>query len=128
MTNREYIKTLTNEKLADILSNSISDCDDCPIRNYCNNDSDFFGVCYHIWLKWLKDECKEVKPTKNEKCSEFNKLFCTYNRLLYTIRCNMTSITRYIRNENEAYDMKYKELAEKAVENILEVTSHKEIK
>lgn len=61
MTNREYIETLTNGKLADILSNSISDCDYCPIRNYCNKDSDCFAVCYQIWLKWLKDEHKEVK-------------------------------------------------------------------
>ncbi len=128
MTNREYIQTLTNEKLADILSNSISDCDYCPIRNYCNKDSDFFGVCYHIWLKWLKDECKEVEPTKNEKCAEFDKLSYDYNKLLYIIRCNMTSITRYVRNEDETYNIKYKELAEKAVQNILEAVNHKEIK
>ena len=38
----------------------------------------------------------------------------------------MTSITRYIHNENEMYNIKYKELAEKAVENILEAVNYKE--
>lgn len=61
MTNREYIESLNNEKLADFLSESISDCDGCPIKNYCNNNPDFFGLCYHIWIKWLEDEYKEGK-------------------------------------------------------------------
>lgn len=60
-----------------------------------------------------------------EKIAKFDKLFYDYNKLLYIIRCNMTSITRYIRNGNETYDIKYKELAEKAVENILKAINHR---
>ena len=60
MTNREYVETLSNEKIADFLSESISDCDVCPINDYCRND-DFQFVCYRVWLRWLKDEHKEVE-------------------------------------------------------------------
>ncbi len=53
------------------------------------------------------------------------------NDLLYVIRANMTSITRYVRYKREAHptltegqsldrQLEYKELAEKAVTNILE--------
>lgn len=63
MTNREYIETLSNEKIAEFISENISDCGRlCPIRDYCDNVVyEFFGGCYHVWLKWLKDEHKEVK-------------------------------------------------------------------
>lgn len=60
-----------------------------------------------------------------EKIAKFDKLCYDYNKLLYIIRCNMTSITRYIRNENKVYDIRYKELAEKAVENILKAINHR---
>ena len=75
--------------------------------------------------KGLDDGISLNKAFYNEKCAEFNKLCYDYNKLLYIIRCNMTSITRYVRNENEAYDARYKELAEKAVENILEAINHR---
>ena len=67
----------------------------------------------------------QVKQTQIEEIAKFDKLCYDYNKLLYIIRCNMTSITRYIRNENEAYDIRYKELAEKAVEDILKVINHR---
>lgn len=60
MTNREYIETLSNEKIADFLSESIQDCNVCPINDYCHND-DFTFVCYRVWLRWLEDEHKEVE-------------------------------------------------------------------
>lgn len=62
---------------------------------------------------------EKIKQAQIEEIAKFDKLCYDYNKLLYIIRCNMTSITRYIRNENETYDIRYKELAEKAVENIL---------
>ena len=60
-----------------------------------------------------------------EEITKFDKLCRDYNKLLYIIRCNMTSITRYIRNENKAYNIRYKKLAEKAVENILEAINYR---
>lgn len=62
---------------------------------------------------------EKIKQAQIEEIAKFDKLCYDYNKLLYIIRCNMTSITRYVRNENETYDKKYKELAVKAVENIL---------
>ena len=76
--------------------------------------------------KGLDDGIKLNKAFHDEKCAEFDKLCYEYNKLLYIIRCNMTSITRYVHNENEMHNIKYKELAEKAVENILEAVNHKE--
>ena len=58
MTNREYIESLTNEKIADFLSGN-TDCEACPIKDYCYKYSGFFGVCYRVWLRWLEDEHKE---------------------------------------------------------------------
>lgn len=68
---------------------------------------------------------EKIKQSQIEGIAKFDKPCYDYNKLLYIIRCNMTSITRYIRNENKAYDIRYKELAEKAVENILEVINHR---
>ena len=68
---------------------------------------------------------EKIKQAQIEEIAKFDKLCYDYNKLLYIIRCNMTSITRYIRNENEAYDIRYKELAEKAVENILKAINHR---
>lgn len=68
---------------------------------------------------------EKIKQSQIEEIAKCNKPCYDYNKLLYIIRCNMTSITRYVRNENEAYDIRYKELAEKAVENILEAINHR---
>ena len=68
---------------------------------------------------------EKIKQSQIEEIAKCDKPCHNYNKLLYIIRCNMTSITRYIRNEDEAYDMKYKELAEKAVENILNAINHR---
>lgn len=80
---------------------------------------------YKSEIERLKSELDLAKAFHDEKCAEFDKLCYDYNKLLYIIRCNMTSITRYIRNENKTYDIRYKELAEKAVENILEAINHR---
>lgn len=47
-----------------------------------------------------------------------------YNRLAYEVRCNLTSVTRYIHNKNKQYNKKYKELAEKAVNNLLDLVNN----
>lgn len=62
MTNREYIESLTDEDLADFLSKGIADCGSCPIDDYCHYVVDFTkSLCYHNWLRWLKDEHKGEK-------------------------------------------------------------------
>ena len=62
MTNREYIQSLTDEDLADVLSKCSGDCGACPIDDYCHYVVNFTkSLCYHNWLKWLKDEHKEVE-------------------------------------------------------------------
>lgn len=68
---------------------------------------------------------EKIKQAQIEEIAKFDKLCYDYNKLLYIIRCNMTSITRYVRNENKEYDARYKELAEKAVENILTTINHR---
>lgn len=83
---------------------------------------------YKAEIERLKTENEILKTNLRkleEKCAEFDKLCYDYNKSLYTMRCNMTSVTRYVRNENEAYNARYKELAEKAVENILKTINHK---
>ena len=84
----------------------------------------------HDALMWesndeLTGHAKMTEQEQIEEITKFNKLCRDYNKLLYIIRCNMTSITRYIRNENKAYNIRYKKLAEKAVENILEAINHR---
>ena len=68
---------------------------------------------------------EKVKQAQIEEIAKFDKLCYDYNKLLYIIRCNITSIKRYVSNENEEYDARYKELAEKAVENILTTINHR---
>lgn len=46
-----------------------------------------------------------------------------YEKLAYEVRCNLTSITRYIHNKNRPYNKKYKELAENAVNNLLDLVN-----
>ena len=68
MTNREYIESLTNEQIAEFLAERmeiISDCDCCPIKNYCVKDFSLI-LCYRMWLKWLGDEYEELEK-KNIK-------------------------------------------------------------
>lgn len=59
MTNREYIESLTNEEIADFISERISDCDDCPIKNYCEKDLDLTGLCNHSENALVCQECIE---------------------------------------------------------------------
>ena len=60
MTNREYIETLSNEKLAEFISQNVSECGVCPIKDYCDIEKyEFFRVCYRVWLRWLEDEHKK---------------------------------------------------------------------
>lgn len=46
-----------------------------------------------------------------------------YEKLAYEVRCNLTSITRYIHNKNRLHNKKYKELAENAVNNLLDLVN-----
>lgn len=63
MTNFEKIKNMSVEELADKISWLIDDCDECPIRNFCNlyNDYKFqdFDTCSGTWEQWLKSEVEE---------------------------------------------------------------------
>lgn len=58
-------------------------------------------------------------PDKVSKYAE--KTEKAYQDLLYQMRTQMTSITRYIFNENPKHDKVYKELAKDAVNNILTI-------
>ena len=63
MTNFEKIKNMSVEELADKISWSMVNCDECPIRKFCNlyNDYKFqdFDTCSWTWEEWLKSEAEE---------------------------------------------------------------------
>lgn len=46
-----------------------------------------------------------------------------YEKLAYEVRCNLTSINRYLHNKNKLYNKKYKALAEKASNNLLDLVN-----
>lgn len=46
------------------------------------------------------------------------------DELLYWLRTHMTSVTRYVFNENPKHDEKYRELAQNAVNEILKLINH----
>lgn len=60
MTNREYINSLTNKELANILFSAIQDCNNCPIKQYCEKLPGVYE-CDKIWINWLKSRHKEVE-------------------------------------------------------------------
>ena len=100
-------------------------CKDCVFNKDCNKIAKYTSDDTACCTKFLN---------KNDYV-EVNK----YNDLLYVIRTNMTSITRYVRHERKNHPMltegqfivrhlKYKELADVAVNNILEYVNGKQKK
>lgn len=94
-------------------------CKKCVFKSDCN-----FIVKY-------ADEDKYACICTKYKSKEDNEKDKKLNDLLYVIRTNMTSITRYVRHERKDHPtltegqfidqhLKYKELANVAVSNILE--------
>lgn len=63
MTNFEKIKNMSVEELAEKISWLINDCDECPIREFCNLYNDYkiqdFDTCSGTWEQWLKSEVEE---------------------------------------------------------------------
>ena len=73
MTNREYLKSLTNEewfyKISTLgearrISECLS-CGECPIRRFCEENitvdkycEDIWKYCEDIWVEWLESEHK----------------------------------------------------------------------
>lgn len=46
-----------------------------------------------------------------------------YENLAYEVRCNLTSINRYLHNKNKLYNKRYKAIAEKAANNLLDLVN-----
>lgn len=63
MTNEEKLKSLSTEEWADIMSNAVKDCSDCPIYKFCTlsnyNHTFYFDTCPDTWKKWFKSEVEE---------------------------------------------------------------------
>lgn len=59
MTNFEKIKNMSIKELADKISWLIKDCDDCPIREFCNYEIQKSKTCLGTWKQWLKSEVEE---------------------------------------------------------------------
>ncbi len=101
-----------------------ADCEDanCPAYYQGNcifavrTDDDFEGLIF-------AEMCKDLVSVINRQRAEIEALNAyakTTSELAFRARQDMTSITRFVRLEKDSpnYD-KYKELAERAVENIL---------
>ena len=58
-----------------------------------------------------------AEKAQKEKYAEITKK--AYENLVFWARTHMTSITRYVFNENPKYDEKYRELAKNAVNEML---------
>lgn len=56
MTNADRIRNMTNEELADFISEN-SKCDYCSVQ--CDDKPNMLTMssCYCRWLEWLESEC-----------------------------------------------------------------------
>lgn len=64
MTNREYLNTLSDEKLANFLSGSPTICDE--MEDHCNEmGDDYKTCCKKCTLKWLKMK-RHPNPKKGD--------------------------------------------------------------
>lgn len=67
MTNREYLKSLTDDEWVCRMSvlgraKRVSDffsCGECPIRRFCEENITVDKYCENIWVEWLESEHKE---------------------------------------------------------------------
>lgn len=67
-----------------------------------------------------------AEEAKKEHYAEITKK--AYEHLVFWARTHMTSITRYVFNENPKYDEKYRELAKNAVNEMLILLNGKGVK
>ena len=78
------------------------------------------------------DECQcDFYPQKAERAQKEHYAELTrkaYEELVYGVRTHMTSITRYVFNENPKYDEEYRELAKNAVNEMLILLNGKGVK
>lgn len=81
------------------------------------------GTCHIQSCKCNGDECHcDFYPEKAERAQKERYAELTrkaYEKLVYGVRTHMTSITRYVFNENPNHDEEYRELAKNAVNEIL---------
>ena len=62
MTNFDKIKKMSVEELARLMNNILSDCDRCPICDFCEDtrsNTNRFLLCKAVCERWLKSEVKE---------------------------------------------------------------------
>ena len=62
MTNFEKIKNMSVEELARLMDSVSSDCQECPIREFCDNirfTIKSTSFCKTVWKRWLKSEVEE---------------------------------------------------------------------
>lgn len=62
MTNLDKIKNMNAKELARMMANVISDCDRCPIFDFCEDtrsNSNRFLYCKAVCERWLKSEVEE---------------------------------------------------------------------
>ena len=64
MTNFEKIKNMDIDSLSVKIARAITDCETCPIREFCtlqDNDTTEFDTCSGTWKQWLiKEQPEEV--------------------------------------------------------------------
>lgn len=56
MTNADRIRNMTNEELADFISEN-SKCDYCSVQCDDKPNMPTMSSCYFRWLEWLESEC-----------------------------------------------------------------------
>lgn len=62
MTNEEKIKSMSTEELACLMDSISSDCQECPIHEFCDNLRPTIRrlpFCENVWKNWLKSEVEE---------------------------------------------------------------------
>lgn len=88
--------------------------------------------------KLCADSCRECEHSKEKKLAhitcydlkvadaiaeELLEDINKYEKLAYEVRCKLTSITRYIHKHKREYNKRYKELANKATNELLDLVN-----
>lgn len=69
MTNFEKIKNMSVEELAHLMDRVSSDCEVCPIYDFCEDirfNLNCFLDCKTVWKQWLKSEVKKCGVVEKE--------------------------------------------------------------